>query len=141
MELNFETGVQSFPVNGVEDALRMNPTDIEMLRKIYVAMKELEAKQNAMHAPSSKGESGNSEESFDTLHESDQEMREVLDGIFGHGFCEKVFGEMSLYASAKGLPVWLNFILAVIDLFDDAIKREAALSDKRIQKHVQKYHR
>lgn len=141
MELNFETGVQSFPVNGVEDALRMNPTDVEMLRKIYVAMKDLEAKQNAMNTPSSKGETGNAEERFDNLHKSDQEMRRVLDGIFGCGFCEKVFGEMSLYASAKGLPVWLNFILAVIDLFDNSVKREAALSDKRIQKHVQKYHR
>ena len=37
--------------------------------------------------------------------------------------------------------MWENFILAVIDLFDDSVKREAALSDKRIQKHVQKYHR
>lgn len=69
------------------------------------------------------------------------DMRGVLDGLFGDGLCEKIFGEMSLYASADGLPVWENFILAVIDLFDDSVKREAALSDKRIQKHVQKYHR
>ena len=86
-------------------------------------------------------ESEDIEAVLDRLHALDQEMRGVLDGLFGDGLCEKIFGEMSLYASADGLPVWENFILAVIDLFDDSVKREAALSDKRIQKHVQKYHK
>ena len=36
MELNFANGVQSYTVNGVEDALRLNPTDAEMLQKIYL---------------------------------------------------------------------------------------------------------
>ena len=45
MELNFANGVQSYTVNGVEDALRLNPTDAEMLQKIYLAMKDLEGKQ------------------------------------------------------------------------------------------------
>ena len=139
MELNFANGVQSYTVNGVEDALRLNPTDAEMLQKIYLAMKDLEGKQKERAKVGKRSE--DIEETFSLLHALDQEMRGVLDGLFGDGLCEKIFGEMSLYASADGLPVWENFILAVIDLFDDSVKREAALSDKRIQKHVQKYHR
>ena len=139
MELNFANGVQSYTVNGVEDALRLNPTDAEMLQKIYLAMKDLEGKQKERANVEKRSE--DIEETFFRLHALDQEMRGVLDILFGIGVCEKIFGEMSLYASADGLPVWENFILAVIDLFDDSVKREAALSDKRIQKHVQKYHR
>ena len=139
MELNFANGVQSYTVNGVEDALRLNPTDAEMLQKIYLAMKDLEGKQKERAKVGKRSE--DIEETFSRLHALDQEMRGVLDILFGIGVCEKIFGEMSLYASADGLPVWENFILAVIDLFDDSVKREAALSDKRIQKHVQKYHK
>lgn len=139
MELNFANGVQSYTVNGVEDALRLNPSDAEMLRKVYLALKDLEEKQKKQ--AEAREESGDIQAVFDRLHALDQEMRGVLDGLFGDGLCEKIFGEMSLYASADGLPVWENFILAVIDLFDDSVKREAALLDKRIQKHVQKYHR
>ena len=68
-------------------------------------------------------------------------MRGIIDGVFGDGLCNKIFGDVSLYASADGLPVWQNFILAVIDLFDEATKREAALSNEKIQKYVKKYHK
>lgn len=139
MELNFANGVQSYTVNGVKDALRLNPSDAEMLRKVYLALKDLEGKQKEQAEAREK--SGDIQAVFDRLHALDQEMRGVLDGLFGDGLCEKIFGEMSLYALADGFPVWENFLLAVIDLFDDSVKREAALSDKRIQKHVQKYHR
>lgn len=139
MELNFANGVQSYTVNGVEGAFRLNPSDAEMLRKIYLALKDLEEKQKKQ--AEAREESGDIEAVLDRLHDLDQEMRGVLDGLFGDGLCEKIFGGMSLYALADGFPVWENFLLAVIDLFDDSMKREAALSDKRIQKHVQKYHR
>ena len=139
MELNFSHGVQSYTVHGVEGAFRLNPSDAEMLRKVYLALKDLEGKQKEQ--AEAREESGDIQAVFDRLHALDQEMRGVLDGLFGDGLCEKVFGEMSLYALADGFPVWENFLLAVIDLFDDSVKREAALSDKRIQKHVQKYHR
>ena len=139
MELNFDNGVQEYTVNGEENALRLNPSDAEMLRKVYLAMKDLDGKQK------SRSEDGKGNDDihavFDRLHALDQEMRSILDGLFGDGLCDRIFGEMSLYAMADGLPVWENFLLAVIDLFEDSVKREAALSDKRIQKHVQKYHR
>ena len=44
--------------------------------------------------------------------------------------------DSSIYLSFDSCIVHMLF-----DLFDDSVKREAALSDKRIQKHVQKYHR
>ena len=104
MELNFANGVQSYTVNGVEDALRLNPTDAEMLQKIYLAMKDLEGKQKERAKVGKRSE--DIEETFSLLHALDQEMRGVLDILFGIGVCEKIFGEMSLYASADGLPVW-----------------------------------
>ena len=138
-ELNFNSGIESFSVNGAENALRFNPTDIELLRKIYVSMKDLEAKQKERNSAQS-----DSDDIIDTLNKAkqlDTEMRGIIDGVFGDGLCNKIFGDVSLYASADGLPVWQNFILAVIDLFDEATKREAALSNEKIQKYVKKYHK
>lgn len=138
-ELNFNSGIENFSVNGVENALRFNPTDIELLRKIYVSMKDLEAKQKERNSAQS-----DSDDIIDTLNKAkqlDTEMRGIIDGVFGDGLCNKIFGDVSLYASADGLPVWQNFILAVIDLFDEATKREAALSNEKIQKYVKKYHK
>ena len=139
MELNFANGVQSYTVNGVEDAFRLNPSDAEMLRKIYLALKGLEGKQKSREKAGE--DSRDIHAVFERLRSLDQEMRGILDELFGKGLCDKIFGNMSLCALADGLPVWENFLLAVIDLFDDSVKREAALSDKRIQKYVQKYHR
>lgn len=138
-ELNFNSGIESFSVNGVKNALRFNPTDIELLRKIYVSMKDLESKQKERNSAQS-----DSDDIIDTLNKAkqlDTEMRGIIDGVFGDGLCNKIFGDVSLYASADGLPVWQNFILAVIDLFDEATKREAALSNEKIQKYVKKYHK
>lgn len=138
-ELNFNSGIESFSVNGVENALRLNPTDIELLRKIYVSMKDLEAKQKERNSAQS-----DSDDIIDTLNKAkqlDTEMRGIIDGVFGDGLCGKIFGETSLYASADGLPVWQNFILAVIELFDESTKREAALSNEKIQKYVKRYHK
>ena len=138
-ELNFNSGIESFSVNGVENVLRFNPTDIELLRKIYVSMKDLEAKQKERNSAQS-----DIDDIIDTLNKAkrlDTEMRGIIDGVFGDGLCNKIFGDVSLYASADGLPVWQNFILAVIDLFDEATKREAALSNEKIQKYVKKYHK
>ena len=138
-ELNFNSGIESFSVNGVENVLRFNPTDIELLRKIYVSMKDLEAKQKERNSAQS-----DIDDIIDTLNKAkrlDTEMRGIIDGVFGDGLCNKIFGDVSLYSFADGLPVWQNFILAVIDLFDEATKREAALSNEKIQKYVKKYHK
>ena len=48
---------------------------------------------------------------------------------------------MNLYAYGDGMPVWANFLLAIMDRFDEGIKREKALSNEKIAKYVKKYHR
>ena len=119
-ELNFNSGIESFSVNGVENALRFNPTDIELLRKIYVSMKDLEAKQKERNSAQS-----DSDDIIDTLNKAkqlDTEMRSIIDGVFGDGLCSTIFGDASLYAFADGLPVWPLFILAVINLFNKDTK-------------------
>ena len=48
---------------------------------------------------------------------------------------------MNLYAYGDGMPVWANFLLTIIDQFDEGIEREKALSNEKIAKYVKKYHR
>lgn len=66
-------------------------------------------------------------------------MREIIDGVFGP-ISESVFGEMSVYAVAGGLPVWCNFLLAVIDEVDTTFAREKKATNPRIAKYTAKYH-
>ena len=93
-ELNFNSGIESSSAPGVENALRFNATDIELLRKIYVSMKDLEAKQKERNSAQS-----DSDDIIDTLNKAkqlDTEMRGIIDGVFGDGLCNKIFRDESL---------------------------------------------
>ena len=51
-------------------------------------------------------------------------MRTAIDKLLGEGVCAKVFGRMNVYAYADGLPVWANFMLALLDECDTAFAHE-----------------
>ena len=68
-------------------------------------------------------------------------MREIIDGVFGQPVCAPLFGGVSVYAIAGGAPLWMNFILAIIDELDDGVKREKAFHSEKLAKYTQKYKR
>ena len=84
---------------------------------------------------------GNHREIFEIARLRDTEMRELIDGVFGRPVCAELFGDMNVYAMADGLPVWCNFLLAVMDEIDTTFAREQKLTNPRIQKYTAKYHK
>ena len=136
--LNFDEGKKTFLVNG-KCEITFNPTDAAFAGRMYDVFEDLEAKQKARQNMSDANLSGR--EIFDQMRQVDREMREAIDGLFDAPVCDAVFGEMNLYAYGSGLPVWANFLLAIMDQFDEGIKREKALSNEKIAKYVKKYHR
>lgn len=68
-------------------------------------------------------------------------MRELLDEVLGASVCAPLFGGMSLYAMAGGLPVWCNLLLALMDEMDAALVREQKASNPRLKKYLDKYRR
>jgi hypothetical protein len=69
----------------------------------------------------------------------DARMRKLLDEFFGTPVCDGLFGTMNLFASANGLPVWANLLLAVTEEVEGAMQGELTAREKRIAKYTEKY--
>lgn len=137
-ELNFETGIVTFTVNGKCD-VSFNPTDSAFVERLYAAFEELDRRQDEYKAQVEKA--AGKKEIFGLARERDKEIRDIIDGVFGRPVSADVFGGMSTYAIANGFPVWCNFLLAVMDEIDTTFAREQKATNPRIQKYTSKYHK
>lgn len=137
-ELQFDTGLVSYNLNGgVEVAF--DPTDTFFIARVFSTFDLLEEKQQEYDKGRKSVKSNR--ELFELSKKMDAEMREAIDAAFGKPVCEDLFGWMNVYAIADGLPVWCNLIFAIIDLFDEAVTRETAKTNPRLEKYLKKYHR
>ncbi|BAK99014.1 hypothetical protein OBV_18160 [Oscillibacter valericigenes Sjm18-20] len=137
-ELKFETGIVTFSINGVCD-ISFNPTDSAFVEKLFNAFDTLDKRQEAYKAEIEK--TANKREVFGTARKMDAEMREIIDGVFDRPVCADIFGGMNVYALADGLPVWCNFMMAIIDETDTTFAREQKATNPRIAKYTKKYHK
>lgn len=136
--LNFDTGLKTFAVNGVVE-VSFNPTDSFFAERLFSAFDALDRKQEAYQEAVSK--MADKREIFDFTRERDKEMRASIDEVFQAEVSGAIFGGMNVYALADGLPVWCNFLLAVMDEIDTAFAREQKAANPRIAKYTAKYHR
>ena len=54
-------------------------------------------------------------------------------------FFDGLFGSMNLFASANGLPVWANLLLAVTEEVEGAMQGELNKREARIARYTDKY--
>ena len=125
-ELCFDTGVVEYQVNGGY-VLRFNPADTNFVRRLHDLFEELGQEQQA--------EGG----VFEALEKKDAAMRERLDGLFGPGTCQAVFGELGLYALAGGLPLWANFLLAVLEEVESAVDAQQQAASPRVAYYMERF--
>lgn len=137
-ELNFGTGLVTYSVNG-KCELAFNPTDSTFVEKLFNAFDTLDKKQEAYKAEVEK--TANKREVFETARKMDEEMRDIINEVFGFDVCTPLFGAMNVYALADGLPVWSNLMLGIMDEVDTTFARESKLTNPRIQKYTKKYHK
>lgn len=137
-ELNFDTGLVTFSINGKAEAT-FNPTDSAFVERLFQTFDKLDGKQETYktRVEAAKG----NREIFDVAREMDAEMRELLDGALGAPVCDRVFGGMNVYALAEGLPVWCNLMFAVMDQIDTTFAQEQKKTNPRIQKYTSRYHK
>ena len=131
--LNFQTSRKTFTVNG-NCEISFDPADINFVHRLFSLMEKLEKQQ--------KEDPKEMDNVFKELARRDKEMRAEIDAVFGEPVCEKVFGTTNVYSPAGGLPVCMNFLLAVIDEVDAASELEtkpSAKVDAYIQKYEKKY--
>lgn len=135
--LNFDTGLVTYSVNGKYE-LAFNPTDSTFVQKLYDAFDTLDGKQEAYRAEVAAAGT-DPKKVFEVANKLDVEMRRIIDGVLGDGASEAIFGSMSLYALANGLPVWANLFLAVMDTVDVSFAREQKATNPRLQKYKSRY--
>lgn len=138
LDLNVSTGLKEYNINGKCTVL-FNPTDPNFISRIFEAFDGLDAKQEEYSAAIRKETDGL--KMFKIAREMDREMRTTIDELFGTDVCEPVFGDISVYAAADGLPLWANLMIAVIEEMDDAFAREKKASNPRIKKYTEKFQR
>lgn len=136
-ELNFETGLVTFGING-KCEVTFNPTDSAFVERLFNAFDTLDKRQDAYKAEVEK--TADKREIFAIARKRDAEMREIIDGVFSEPVCSMIFGDMNVYALADGLPVWANLMLAVMDTVDTTFSREQKRTNPRIAKYTAKYH-
>ena len=136
--LNFESGLVTYNING-KCQVSFNPTDSNFVERLYLAFEDLDKKQESYKTQVEK--LADKREIFDFARERDVEMRQVIDGLFDAPVSDSLFGGMSVYAVAGGLPVWGNLMLAGMDEIDTTFSREQKATNPRIAKYTEKYHR
>lgn len=156
-ELKFDTGLVTYRVNGGAE-IKFNPTDTEFAKKVLGIFQDLTDKQaeyrkllgadtettdmdKALEDPeAAKKLNDQADAILNAIDKMDRDMRAAIDYAFGvEGTADAVFGSASLYAYADGLPLWANFLIAVIDEMPASAEKQASLTDPRLRAHVGKY--
>lgn len=132
--IKFETGLKTFDVNGAVE-ITFNPTSAAFLCKLQSTAEELNAVHERFAADAKNGDA------LTLLEKADVEMRKILDGVLGDGFCAAAVppDNALLLDIGGGFPIWANIILAILGKMDDSLAAEKGVAEKRIRKYSAKY--
>ena len=133
-ELNFDLGLNEYDLGG-KVTVRFNPTDVSFLEKLSESFATLDRIQEEVK----REEISDEKDVYNLAKNLDTRMREIIDALFGMDVCTPLFGEMNLFASAGGLPVWANLMLAIADEVQDSMDSELKHREARIRKYTEKY--
>ena len=135
--LSFDLGVNEYDLAG-KVTVRFNPTDTGFLEKLSDAFRSLDLLQE--EGKLSQEEVSDDKAVFNLARNLDVQMRDIINALFGgEDICTPLFGEMNLFSSAGGLPVWANLMLAVADEVQSCMQGELKKREARIAKYTDKY--
>ena len=136
-DIRFETGLKTFDINGAVQ-VTFAPTDMAFIERVYKGLENMDAMQNKY-----KGivEETKDAKLFDVARDMDADARAEINDVFGFDVCSPLFGPMNVFTVADGVPIWANFLLAIIDQFEGAFAEEKKKTNPRIQKYTAKYNK
>lgn len=135
LNLTIEDGVQEINLNGKVTVL-LNLTDTNFIERFYLAFEDIDKMQEEYRNRVDKAEN---KEIFAISQELNASVRGKIDAAFGQPVCEPLFGSVSIFAIAGGLPIWCNLMLAIVDEIDAAMGEQKKLTNPKIQKYIAKY--
>lgn len=134
-DIRFDSGVQSFDVNGVV-SVEFSPTDSDFAQKLYDVFEKIDEKQKA-YTEKLQAEQA-TREVFQIARQFDTEIRNLIDSVFDKPVCDALF-RTNVMALADGLPVWCNFLLAIIEKMEVGFEAEKLKTNPRIAKYTKKW--
>lgn len=137
-ELNFETGLVEYKING-GTVVRFNPTDSNFVKRLFDAYDLLDSKQDFYKRRVET--MADKKEVFVFAKEQDEEMRGIIDGLFNEPVSDALFGGMNTYSLAEGLPVWCNLMFMLMDEIDTGFAREQKATNPRLEVYRKKWNK
>lgn len=132
--LNYTAGKREYtlPSGAI---IHFDPCDSEFANKIIVAVRNCNNIQNSF--PKEPFTDLDAQLSF--IQKMNGDIREEIDKAFGEPVCEKACCGSSPISLSDGLPVWMNFLMAVIDEIDANMPEGEKRSRARVQQYMEKY--
>lgn len=132
-----DDGRVEFQVNGdPERTFYFYPSDAEFLNKIQNMLPELEREVEEL-----KNSKSEAEMQLQDLLVLDEKIRAKINEAFKYNVCDIVFGDLCLSTAAgkNHMPVFINFLSTVIEMFAKEQQKVMAEVEKRTKKYTDKY--
>lgn len=133
--LQFDTGLKTYTVNG-QVTISFNPGDPAFIERLFSMMEKIESISKVSEAE--RVDVINGGNVFQYTKKRDSAIRAEIDAVFGDGVADGLF-DCDCTALAGGLPVWLNFCLAIVDLIDADVTEQQKQANPRIDHYMAKY--
>lgn len=134
--LSFGNGSKTFVVNESVE-ISFNPASSQFCKEL---MDTVERCQQIMEQTKAQQERVEADKKavFDIAQEQDAKICQQIDNLFGTGKAAQLF-PWGATAWSDGLPVWLNFCLAVLDEVAQSVTEQQSKAEPRLQKYLDKY--
>lgn len=132
--LSYGAGKREYTLNGGA-VIHFDPCDSEFANKIVLAIRNC----NEIQKQFPKEAFEDLEEQLACIQSLNNQIRQELDKAFDEPVAEKACCGSSPCAVADGLPVWMNFLMAVIDEIDANMPEGEKRSRERVQQYVERY--
>lgn len=134
--LSFGDGRKTYTVNGSVEicfnpaSARFAGTLLDMVDHCQNIMNEVREKQLKVEADKAAV--------FELAKEQDDRIGAEIDSVFGTGKAAQLF-PAGPTAWADGLPVWLNFSMAILDELNENINEQKQQAEPRLAEYMKKY--
>ena len=136
VNLQIDTGVVEYRLNN-KVSIWLNPADPAFVKRLLERFTALEQEDkawreriNALEDPAAV---------MAAYDEGDALFRRALDDILGDGVCKALLGSTSVLAFAEGAPLWMNILLAIMDIVDEAVTAQQDATNPKLEYYLKKY--
>ena len=126
--IHFDDGFKTYVLNGDESKIiKVNVTDFGIVDRFEKVKKDLEHLADKTTLSQSTDES--------EMQQTDRIIREKINYIFGSDVSSAAFGSVYCFSPSNGMPVFVNFINAVMPV----IEKEMKIETDKMQLNIDKY--